>query len=173
MISMKILFWVKIFSLVIFFIGCDTDDDMKFSHILRHPNGLIVGLPTGYVEKHLENGYQLNEAGMVRSPISITINLASNKPDIENFTEDRIINTDSGLRHSTVYYNIKSSGEVGSGGTEYQFEGIISIEQYWFSITSIQTEEYQVPDFSHVWAVLKSLGYQASVNIELNHGTKK
>jgi hypothetical protein len=112
---------------------------------LQHPNGLISMRPVEMQTWSSASGFEFSESQNSRTPLYFSLTLlppASKTPEIP--------------RHYFGFFGMRyrvTTGESGSGGTEYQLEAARPVGNCWLLLkASKQSESFQ-PSFLVAWAV--------------------
>ena len=125
--------------------ACRPDAEVPLGDDIVHPNGLLAAPPAGFEASLTPTGFAFVEAGALRSPLRIGIDLAAAPPALAG---------DRGrtLGGERVGYVVSETGG-GSGGAEHALTAVRIVDGRAVVLTAHDQSE-GAPDFAAAWAVL-------------------
>jgi hypothetical protein len=135
--------------------GCQPEtSQVEIVETMQHPNGLIGKRPAGMNATLQPFGFEIIEAGAVRSPLSFSLMLfppASPPPKITPYYFGLF-----GPR-----YRVSNFGGGGSGGEEYKLAAARQIGNCWLMVVAFKQSE-GTPSFLAAWAALNNSSVTAA-----------
>ena len=130
-------------------VGCKPSDQVTLGADVAHVNGLVAAPPEGWEVQATTSGFMFAEAGGLRSPGAIRLDLVSEPPDR------------AGLRRrgwgiwgsERIDYRVREE-DGGSGGTEYELIAVRALSGGHLVLTATDQSEME-PRFSAAWATLE------------------
>lgn len=137
--------------------ACDSakkKDDfvMRNAKQARHPNGLTVKMPEGYIAKQTDDGFVVEpENNNLRVPIDIYVSIIRGEKEAEQNSNFRTTH----LAGKTIRYSIEK-GEGGSGGESYSLTAYETVAGGFIKYSQSTQSEFSEPDFALAWQIIEN-----------------
>ena len=136
------------------FAACGGAPVTTYQSGLTHPTGLRAPLPTAFTQVSNDAGFVFVEAGDLRSPLTLEIELRDAPPTFASAKERWLSRGDV-----AVYRVSELAG--GSGGVEYELVATKPAGARWIVVTAFQQAQGAAPRFETAWGVLDRAGLAA------------
>jgi hypothetical protein len=125
---------------------CKPSDQVALGTDLTHSNGLVAAPPLDFLVEETEQGFLFTEAGNVRSPQRIRIEVVAEPPSLRNASTREV-------EGQQWLYRIAEHGS-GSGGIERELVVHRPGRERHIVLTALEQAE-GAPSFEEAWTVLE------------------